>query len=160
MMKNRSNRHLKNKRREWIAKLMEDPEKFKEKMGTEITEKDFELVHEISRDSRLNELFEDLNIDPVQLEIVKKKVIKLSPDSVEYPLFSTLFRDHDGNYKVEDLIYEYHDSILREGMMIGMDYGKKFITEDIQNGRFTKEDILKMTSEEIIEYGDEIREEI
>ena len=89
----------------------------------------------------------------------KKKVIKLGPKS-EYPLFSTLYRDHDGLYKVETLINEYHDSTLREGMMVGISYGEKFIVEDIQNNRFTKEDILNMGMDEIIEYCDEERDEI
>jgi hypothetical protein len=159
-MKNKPHRQYQKARREKIAKLMENPEKFKEKMGSEITEKDVGLIHEIARDARLDELFDDLNINKDQLEHVKKQIIKLSPKSVEYPLFSTLFRDHDGNYKVEDLINEYHDSILREGMLFGMDYGKKFLAEDIQSKRFTKEDLMNMTQEEIIEYGDEIRDEI
>ena len=159
-MKNRPRSNYQNTRRAKIARLLEDPEKFKEKLGSEITEKDVGLVHEITREARLNELFEELNIDSDQLERVKRQVIRLTPKSAEYRLFSTLFRDHDGNYKVCDLMNEYHDSILREGMMIGIDYGKKFIAEDVQSGRFTKEDLMNMTHEEIIEYGDEIREEI
>jgi hypothetical protein len=140
--------------------MMKDPEKFKEKVGTEITKKDVGIVHEIARDARLNELFKDLNIDFDELESVKKKVIRLRPKSKEYRLFSTLFRDHDGRYKVDHLINEYHDSILREGIEYGIGYGKKFIVEDIQNNRFTKEDIKNMTKDEIDEYCDEIREEI
>ena len=45
-------------------------------------------------------------------------------------------------------------------MLIGANYGKKFIVEDIQNERFSKEDIINMTPEEINEYCDEIRDEI
>lgn len=119
----------------------------------------FEMFYEVSRELRMEQLFEDLNVDWKDLMNAKKKVIKLGPKS-EYPLFSTLYRDHDGQYKVETLINEYHDSTLREGMMVGISYGEKFIVEDIQNNRFTKEDILNMGMDEIIEYCDEERDEI
>ena len=159
-MKNKPQKNYQKARREKIAKMMEDPEKFKEKIGSEITAKDMGLVYEIARDSRLDDLFEELNIDPQQLETVKKKVINLRPKSAKYPLHSTLFRNHKGRYKVADLINEYHDSILEDGMLIGANYGKKFIVEDIQDKRFSKEDIINMTPEEINEYCDEIRDEI
>lgn len=158
-MKNKFNRNH-NRRREELKKLMENPEKFKEKIGTEVGEKDLMLVHEIARDSRLEELIKNLDIDQDQYEQVKKQVIKLHPKSTEYPLLSTLFRNHKGKYKVEDLIYEYHDSILKEGIEVGMDYGKKFLIEDLQSKRFTKKDILNMSKSDIDEYCEEIREEI
>ena len=119
----------------------------------------FEMFYEVSRELRLDYLFEKLNVNERDLINAKKKVIKLGPKS-EYPLFSTLYRDHNGKYKVETLINEYHDSTLREGMAVGIVYGEKFIVEDIQNKRFTKEDIINMSQEEIFEYCDENREKI
>ena len=119
----------------------------------------FEMFYEVSRELRLDHLFEKLNVNERDLINAKKKVIKLGPKS-EYPLFSTLYRDHNGKYKVETLINEYHDSTLREGMAVGIVYGEKFIVEDIQNKRFTKEDIINMSQEEIFEYCDENREKI
>lgn len=112
------------------------------------------------RDARLNTLFEDLEIDEKKLDKARKKKIKLSPKSRKWPLLSTPYRDHEGKYVVEDLIYEYHDSVLREGILIGRDYGRKFAVEDIKNKRFGKEDILNMTKNELEEYCDENREEI
>ena len=119
----------------------------------------FEMFYEVSRELRLDHLFEKLNVNEKDLINAKKKVIKLGPKS-KYPLFSTLYREHNGKYKVETLINEYHDSTLSEGMAVGIVYGEKFIVEDIQNKRFTKEDIINMSQEEIFEYCDENREEI
>ncbi len=159
-MKNRSNRLAYARRKAELKKIMENPKKFEEKVGTEITEDDVIIVHEITREARLEEFIKNLDIDCDQYEQTKKRIITLHPKSQEFPLISTLYRNHKGKYKVEDLINEYHDSILKEGLEIGMDYGKKFIIEDIQNKRFTKKDILNMTKTEITEYCDEIRDEI
>ena len=49
---------------------------------------------------------------------------------------------------------------MKDGLIIGMQYGKKFIIEDIQNHRFTEEDLLNMSEEELNDYCREIREEI
>lgn len=162
-MKNRKNR------RKQKSKI--PYEKLKEMMSdetqTEALEKmilnqeiPFEIINEASRELRLNSLFEDLNVDEADLMKAKKKIIKLSPQSAEYPLFSTLYREHDGKYMVETLLNQYHDSTFREGALVGMNYGQKFIVEDIQNNRFTKEDILNMSKEEIIKYCDENRDDV
>lgn len=162
-MKNRKNR------RKQKSKI--PYEKLKEMMSdetqTEALEKmilnqeiPFEMINEASRELRLNSLFEDLNVDEADLMKAKKKIIKLSPQSAEYPLFSTLYREHDGKYMVETLLNQYHDSTFREGALVGMNYGQKFIVEDIQNNRFTKEDILNISKEEIIKYCDENRDEV
>lgn len=162
-MKNRKNR------RKQKSKI--PYEKLKEMMSdetqTEALEKmilnqeiPFEMINEASRELRLNSLFEDLNVDEADLMKAKKKIIKLSPQSAEYPLFSILYREHDGKYMVETLLNQYHDSTFREGALVGMNYGQKFIVEDIQNNRFTKEDILNMSKEEIIKYCDENRDDV
>lgn len=162
-MKNRKNRRkLKSKiTYEKLKEIMSD-ENQTETLEKMMRDQDipYELFYEVSRELRLNRLFYDLNVDEADLMKAKKKVIKLSPESTEYPLFSTLYRDHDGKYMVETLLNEYHDSTFREGVIIGMGYGKKFIFEDIQNNRFTKEDILNMSQEEIIKYCDENRDEV
>ena len=161
-MKNKINRKSKKYKiaREKLKELLND-ESHVETVQNMIKNNEipFDMFHEVSRELRMEQLFEDLNVDWKDLMNAKKKVIKLGPKS-EYPLFSTLYRDHDGLYKVETLINEYHDSTLREGMMVGISYGEKFIVEDIQNNRFTKEDILNMGMDEIIEYCDEERDEI
>ena len=159
-MKNRANKLAQDKRRKQIKKMMEDPDVFMKNLGTEITEDDVIFVHEIARESRIERLIQDLDIDPDKYDKTKKKVIKLNPKSSEFKLISTLFKNHRGKYKVEDLINEYHDSILRDSIPIGMDYGKKLIFEDIQNKRFTKEDILNMSDVEIKEYCHEEVEKI
>lgn len=148
--------------REKISKLIRDDEieNFKKYVKGGISETEICIIMEEIRNARLNDFFEDLNIDKEKLEKTKKQIIRLSPTSTEFPLLSTLYRDHDGNYKVEDLFFEYHDSILRDGIMVGMDYAKKFFVEDIQKNRFKKEDIMNMTSEEIEKYCEENREEI
>ena len=158
-MKNKSNLHYR-RQREKLERLMNDPEKFISLIGTEITEKDVALVHEIARDARIDDLIESLNIDENQFQKARKKVIKLSPNSTECHMLSALFRDYDGKYLVEDLLYEYHDSILREGVMLGEAYGNKFLVEDIQNNRFSKNDIMNMGKREIDEYCNEVRDEI
>lgn len=159
-MKNKYKNLRYKRRRAKLEKLMNDPEKFQSLMGTEITEKDVPLVHEIARDARIDDLIERLNIDKEQFEKLRKKTIKLSPNSTECHMVSTLFRDHDGTYIVEDLLYEYHDSILREGIAVGEAYGNKFLVEDIQSNRFTKEDLMKMSKRKIDKYCDEVRDEI
>ncbi|MBQ8018252.1 MAG: hypothetical protein IJ258_09145 [Methanobrevibacter sp.] len=159
-MKNKSKDLRYKRRRAKLEKLMQDPEKFQSLMGTEITEKDVPLVHEIARDSRIEDLIERLNIDKDKFEKARKKIIKLSPNSTECHMTSTLFREHNGNYLVEDLLYEYHDSILKEGLAVGEAYGNKFLLEDIQSNRFTKEDLMKMSKRKIDKYCDEVRDEI
>lgn len=161
-MKNKINRKSKKYKiaREKLKELLNDESQVETVQNMiKNNEIPFDMFHEVSRELRMEQLFEDLNVDEEDLMNAKKKVIKLGPKS-EYPLFSTLYRDHDGQYKVETLINEYHDSTLREGMMVGISYGEKFIVEDIQNNRFTKEDILNMGMDEIIEYCDEERDEI
>ena len=161
-MKNKINRKSKKYKigREKLKELLNDESQVETVQNMiKNNEIPFDMFHEVSRELRMEQLFEDLNVDWKDLMNAKKKVIKLGPKS-EYPLFSTLYRDHDGLYKVETLINEYHDSTLREGMMVGISYGEKFIVEDIQNNRFTKEDILNMGMDEIIEYCDEERDEI
>lgn len=161
-MKNKINRKSKKYKiaREKLKELLNDESQVETVQNMiKNNEIPFEMFHEVSRELRMEQLFEDLNVDGKDLMNAKKKVIKLGPKS-EYPLFSTLYRDHDGQYKVETLINEYHDSTLREGMMVGISYGEKFIVEDIQNNRFTKDDILNMGMDEIIEYCDEERDEI
>jgi len=149
--------------RELIEELVDNDEgveKFKEIIEDDLTDNDVKLIMEVIREKRLQELFEKLNIDPEKLEKARKKKITLHPQSVKWPLFSTLYRDKKGKYKVEDLIYEHHDSILREGMIVEISYGKKFAVEDLQNKRFTKEYIRNMSREEMEEYLYEDREEI
>ena len=161
-MKNKINRKSKKYKiaREKLKELLNDESQVETVQNMiKNNEIPFDMFHEVSRELRMEQLFEDLNVDEEDLMNAKKKLIKLGPKS-EYPLFSTLYRDHDGQYKVETLINEYHDSTLREGMMVGISYGEKFIVEDIQNNRFTKEDILNMGMDEIIEYCDEERDEI
>lgn len=161
-MKNKINRKSKKYKiaREKLKELLNDESQVETVQNMiKNNEIPFDMFHEVSRELRMEQLFEDLNVDGKDLMNAKKKVIKLGPKS-EYPLFSTLYRDHDGLYKVETLINEYHDSTLREGMMVGISYGEKFIVEDIQNNRFTKDDILNMGMDEIIEYCDEERDEI
>ena len=161
-MKNKINRKSKKYKiaREKLKELLNDESQVETVQNMiKNNEIPFDMFHEVSRELRMEQLFEDLNVDWKDLMNAKKKVIKLGTKS-EYPLFSTLYRDHDGLYKVETLINEYHDSTLREGMMVGISYGEKFIVEDIQNNRFTKEDILNMGMDEIIEYCDEERDEI
>lgn len=160
-MKNNHRRMKKHRAdREKLKELMNDDSQVETvKKMIQNEELPFEMFYEVSRELRMEQLFEDLNIDNDDLTKAKKKVIKLGPKS-EYHLCSTLYRDHNGQYKVETLINEYHDSTFREGMIVGIDYGEKFIVEDIQNNRFTKEDILNMSLDEIIEYCDEDRDEI
>ena len=119
------------------------------------------LLMDLIRELRLEDLFEeefDVSVD--ELNEAKKRIIKLKPGSDEYGLKSIIFRKHNGQYKVETLLNQYHDSILREGYSVGYDYGRKFLIQDIQSGRFSKDDIMKMTHDEILEYCEEVREEI
>ena len=149
--------------RERLREMVEDEnelEAMEEYIKSGLSEEEIEMLLDVIRESRLNDLFDELEIDKDKLEKAKKRKIKLHPESTEWPLLSTLYRDHKGKYKVEDLINEYHDSILAEGTIVGINYGKKFIVEDIQNKRFSKEDIMNMSKDEIGEYCDENRESI
>ena len=122
---------------------------------------EFKLVMDIITESRLDYLLEnDLKIDKEKSDKIRKKVIKITPKSEEYNLKSELFRQHNGKYKVETLLIQYHDLILKRGYSYGYNYGRKFLVEDIQNGRFTKDDIMNMSQDEIDKYCEEQREKI
>lgn len=159
-MKIKTKSHKYRKRRAQLEKLMEDPIKFQNKIGTEIRENDVQIIHEICRDARLDELIESMDIDKKEYEKTRNEIITLNPDDEDYPLHSKLFKNLKGKYEFEKLLFKYHDSVLRGGMIIGMDYGKKFLIEDIQNNRFTKKDIINMTKKQVDEYCDEVREQI
>ena len=149
--------------REKLKEMVNDEdqfEDFKSYLADNHSQSDMATLIEIFRELRMEELFNDLGIDAEKLDKAKRKVIKLGPKSKEWPLMSTLYKDHNGLYKVEDLFNEYHDDTFNEGYHIGFCYGTKFFIEDLKNGRFTKEDILKMSEEEINKYRCEEREEI
>ena len=158
-MKNKIKRKLKNKiSREKLKRMLNDEtelDNMKKIIESELSESDVELIMDITRESRLDGLFDNFNIDKDKLAKAKKKIIKLHPKSTEWPLLSTLYRNHKGKYKAETLFNEYHDSTLSEGMIFGITYGKKFLVEDIQNNRFSKEDIINMSKDEIFSYCDE-----
>lgn len=116
--------------------------------------------YEISRNERLKHFLEELTDDEECYYKIKDEEINLRPQLIHDNLISRLYKNHEGNYKIEDLLIEYHDCVFKEGVEIGMKYGKKFMVQDIQNNRFDKESIMNMTEEERIEYLDENREEI
>ena len=162
-MKNKSNRKFKNKiSREKLKEMVNDENQLDnmDLFSGDLSSADVEMIFDVTRESRVDYLFEMLNVNEEDVKKAKGKIIKLHPQSTELPLLSTLYKNHNGKYKLETLLNEYHDSILSEGIMYGISYGKKFIVEDIHNKRFSKEDILNMTDEEIFEYVDEKREEI
>uniref|UniRef100_UPI0025FC7600 hypothetical protein n=1 Tax=uncultured Methanobrevibacter sp. TaxID=253161 RepID=UPI0025FC7600 len=102
-MKNKINRKSKKYKiaREKLKELLNDESQVETVQNMiKNNEIPFDMFHEVSRELRMEQLFEDLNVDWKDLMNAKKKVIKLGPKS-EYPLFSTLYRDHDGLYKVE-----------------------------------------------------------
>ena len=158
-MKNRKKSKAYETRREKLIKLMKNPD-ISENIKDKVIEKDLKLFFEIARENRLNNLFEDLNIDKNKLKKARKKVIKLSPNSKNYHLISHIFCNHKGQYHVDHLFNEYHDDIFRNGMIVGIEYGKKFIVKDIQENRITKEDLLNMNNDELYNYFYEEREEI
>lgn len=125
-----------------------------------LKKEDLEITVDILRELRLERLYEDLDIDVEKIAKAKKKVVKIRPKSPKCTLISTLYKNHDGNYKIETLLNQFHDSTLQDGFQIGADYGKKFIIDDIQNQRFSKKDIEQMSQEEINEYCGEIRNQI
>lgn len=162
-MKNKiKNRQQNKKMREKLKQMMlnEDQSEFKEFAKKNISKEMFEMMMDVNRELRLNDLFENLEIDKNELEKAKKTIVKLSPKSAEWPLLSTLYRNHNGKYKVETLLNQYHDSTIRDGILIGIDYGKKFIVQDLQSQRFSKDDIINMSEDDVMEYCDENREEI
>ena len=135
-----------------ILKTGKPIESFVDLISGNLKEKEVKIIMDITREIRIDELIQKLNINFENYLNNKNKIIKLKPNSKEYSLISNQFKKHDGLYKLEDLLNEYHDSVLREGTIIGISYGKKFIIEDIQNGRYTKEDFINMNPIEIKEY--------
>lgn len=115
----------------------------------------FEKAIQSIKESMLNALFDELEIDKNKLELDKKEKIQLDPKSTEVPLFSTLYRDKKGEFTFEELTNMYYDEILREGLEMRIPYGKKLIAEDIQSNKITKEKILKMSDEDLLEYYEE-----
>ena len=163
-MKNKCRHKFKNEiTREELKEMVNDEnqnKKMEELIRGDLSSEDEEMLFDVIRESRMDTLFDALDVDRDKLAKAKKKIIKLHPQSEKWPFISTLYRDHKGKYKVETLINEYHDSTLAEGLQFGITYGNKFIAEDIQNGRFSRDDILNMTKEELNIYCDEDREEI
>lgn len=162
-MKNRTKRRLKNKKlRKKIKEMMENEEPAEElqKYLKNDDYESFEIFMDVSRELRLNDLFSDLDIDEAELKKAKRRIVKINPKSPKWPLTSTLYRNHKGKYQVETLMNQYHDSVFRDGLVFGLSYGRKFLVEDLQNGRFTKQDILEMNEEEVSKYCDEERKEI
>lgn len=141
-------------KREKIKRIVEeeDEEKFKKMVKDELEFEDVQLFLELIREKRMEELYEKLEIDRDKLKKAKAKKIKLSPDSVKWPLLSSIYRDKKGKYKVEDLLFEYHDSVLAEGMEIGIETGKQVVIMDIKNGKLKKDDINRMSEDDIEEY--------
>ena len=58
----------------------------------------FEKAIQSIKESMLNALFDELEIDKNKLELDKKEKIQLDPKSTEVPLFSTLYRDKKGEF--------------------------------------------------------------
>ena len=141
-------------KREKIKRIVEeeDEEKFKKMIKEELEFEDVQLFLELIREKRMEELYDKLEIDRTKLKKAKSKKIKLSPKSVKWPLLSSIYRDKKGKYKVEDLLFEYHDSVLAEGMEIGIETGKQVVILDIKNGKLKKEDIIRMSEDDIEEY--------
>lgn len=125
-----------------------------------LSSKEIKTIHNLIRESRIDLLFKELNVNYDEYVHAKNKIIKLKPKSEELHLISVIFRDCNGNYKIEDLLNKYHDAILHDGINYGMDYGVKFLYEDIQNGKYTIDDFKNMTEEDIDNYGRLEREEI
>ena len=106
-MKNRIKNSRNNKKmREKIKQMMlnKDTSEFEEFAKKNISKEMFEMMMDVNRELRLDDLFIDLEIDKDELEKAKKTIVKLNLKSAEWPLFSTLYRDHDGKYKVETLM--------------------------------------------------------
>ena len=143
-----------------IMKTGKPEEDFMDIMTSNLTSKEVKMVIQITRELRVEELIENLNINIENYLKTKNKIIKLKPNSKEYSLISNQFKKHDGLYKLEDLLNEYHDIVLKEGIILGMDYGQKFVIEDIQSGRYTKEDLINMNPTELQEYCQEDRDKI
>lgn len=140
-------------------KLEEGDVTIKHTIAVEFSKEEYELIFNL-RDEQLNILYDDLNVDKEKLEKINKRIITIRPKSHEYPFNSTLYKNHNGKYKFQTLMYQYHESILKESIAVGMQYGKRFIVEDLQNKRFDKEYIENMGSDEIKRYCSEIKEDI
>ena len=143
-----------------IMKTGKPEEDFMDIITSNLTSKEVKMVIQITRELRVEELIENLNINIENYLKTKNKIIKLKPNSKEYNLISKEFKEHKGLYKVKDLLNEYHDIVLKEGIILGMDYGQKFVIEDIQSGRYTKEDLINMNPTELQEYCQEDRDKI
>ena len=147
-------------RRDQLKEMFSDEDRIEEAVEyaeSHDSQKDIELINDVIRESRIDELFEDLGADENGLK-KRKHIIKLN--ARQHNLHSSLFRKHDGKYQVETLLNEYHDSIFKEGENVGYAYGAKFFIKDIQSNRFSREDLLNMSDDEIQEYCEENREEI
>lgn len=125
-------------------------------MDVEFGDEEHRILSEL-KDSQMNLLYGNLNVENERLEKIKNKIITIRPKSTEYPFNSALYKNHNGKYKFETLMHQYSESILRDGLAIGMQYGKSFIIEDLQNERFDREFIENMSPDDIDSYCREIR---
>lgn len=128
-------------------------------MAIEFSDDEHEIISEL-KTQQLDVLIEDLKISREDFEKLSKKIIRIRRNSGEYPFESDVYGKHNGNYKFETLIYQYLESVIREGMIVGMQFGKKFMIRDLQNHRFSREDVENMSEKEIEEYCDEVVEDI
>ena len=128
-------------------------------MAVEFSKKEHETISEL-KEEQLNVLVDRLNIDRDLFERISKKIVLIRPNSREYHFESEVYRKHNGKYKVRTLLHQYMESVLKEGMAIGMQFGKKFMFEDLQNHRFSREDVENMTDEEIERYCGEVVDDI
>ena len=128
-------------------------------MALEFSDDELEIISEL-KTRQVDVMIEDLKISKEDFKKLSKKIIRIRRNSDEYPFESDVYGKHNGNYKFETLIHQYLESIIREGMIVGMQFGKKFMIRDLQNHRFSREDVENMTKEEIEEYCDEVVEDI
>jgi len=122
-------------------------------MNKEDNKKVEEMMNHL-KEEYLNTLFENLHIDKSKLDQMKNK--KLSVEDM--CLMSTLYRDKKGEFTLEELTDEYYYSILKEGVLFGLDYGKKIIIDDIQSNKLSKEAIINMSVEDVMNYFDDRKE--
>ena len=163
-MNNKKYRKYRNKKQKIKEKIRNIINTYDEESQIEYMDnmpiEEIEIMAEVYCEMRIEHLLEQLKIPLEDYKKIQNKVINLNSKSKEIQLISYVFREYKGNYTLKQLLINYHDEVLKDGIEIGLKYGKKFIVEDIQQNRFTKETLKNISENEYYEYIYEELDEI
>ena len=98
-----------------VTKIFVNDDKF---ARNQLSEEETSILYKVGRDRRFNMLFEELHVDKNDLKKAKNKHVSLYSQSQD---------SKSKKQKFKHILNDYYGSIIKEGIFIGIGYGKKFI---------------------------------